>query len=400
MHLLQKLFERNEKPMSELRRGTDASAAAECRRRIIEVHESAGIRTLRIFAWLCAPAYSPLIPILGSASSRICFLGQLVQERKARGRLADEKPHVSQELDHAHGNPICLGRPNDRTSGKRPTEEWAWLRHDQVGLKVLCIKRRSIKIWKRQAVSGVGQRGRIAGLIMPGLEMHCLSGTDADQNPQDLHTRCSLCHGGVKAISTLFDRRKVECRRVGNCLDVFRRVQIGIRSGDCRKLPIMQVRDCLGKHEIGIKIGVIGAAAVPSPPTGVESELHEVSKPRLSAGAGRGAARQGAELTEMDWLRALRDQVCVKECEMSALILVVVVDVYIHILIERYQSFGVGWIPSSARFFAVLDSSEFVILDPEIGLQDFRRRRESEQSSVAFCDWVVVIALVLLAKHS
>src|SRR5205085_3795812 len=141
MHLLQKLFERNEKPMSELRRGTDASAAAESRRRIIEMHESAGTRTLRIFAWLCAPAYSPLIPILGSASSRICFLGQLVQERKERGRLADEKPHVSQELDHAHGDPICLGRPNDRTFRETSTEEWAWLRHDQVGLKVLCIKR-------------------------------------------------------------------------------------------------------------------------------------------------------------------------------------------------------------------------------------------------------------------
>src|SRR5207248_9036814 len=49
-----------------------------------------------------------------------------------------------------------------------------------------------------------------------------------------------------------------------------------------------------------------------------------------------------------------------------------------------FQRFGVGWIPSSARFFAVLDSCEFVILDPQIGLQDFCRRRESEQSGVAF----------------
>src|SRR5205823_4847599 len=194
MHLLQKLFERNEKPMSELRRGTDASAAAESRRRIIEVHESAGTRTLRIFAWLCAPAYSPLIPILGSASSRICFLGQLVQERKERWRLTDEKPHVSQELDHAHGDPICLGRTDDRTSGKRPTEEWAWLRHDQVGLKILRVKRRRIQIWKRQAISGVGQRRRIARLVVPGLEMHCLGRADADQNSEHLHTGGTLRH--------------------------------------------------------------------------------------------------------------------------------------------------------------------------------------------------------------
>ena len=85
---------------------------------------------------------------------------------------------------------------------------------------------------------------------------------------------------------------------------------------------------------------------------------------------------------------------------MSALILGVVVDVYIHILIEHFQCFGVGWISSSASFFAVLNSSEFVILDPEIGLQDFRRRREPEKGGIAGCDWVVVIALVLLAKHS
>ena len=69
-------------------------------------HESAGHRTLRIFAWLCAPAYSPLIPILGFASSRICFGGQLIQEGEERRRLADEKSHVRQELDHAHGDPV------------------------------------------------------------------------------------------------------------------------------------------------------------------------------------------------------------------------------------------------------------------------------------------------------
>ena len=251
-----------------------------------------------------AVTYLPLIPISASASSCICFLRQLVQERKERRRLTDEKPHVSQELDHSHGDPICLGRPNDRTSGKRPTEEWAWLRHDQVGLKVLCIKRRSIKIWKRQTIRGVGQGWRITGLVRPGLKMHGLSGADADQNPQDLNTRCSLCHGGIKAISTLFDRRKMESRRVRDCLDVLGRVQIGISSGDCRKLPIMQIRDCLGKHEIGIKVRVSIAAAVPSPPTGIKSEPHEVGKPRFSAGTGSGASRQRAELIEMDRLCA------------------------------------------------------------------------------------------------
>ena len=88
----------------------------------------------------------------------------------------------------------------------------------------------------------------------------------------------------------------MESRRVGDCLDVVMRVQVGIGSGDCRKLSLVQIRDRLGKHEIGIKVGVIGTAAVASPPTGVESELHEVSKPKLSTRPGGGAAGQGAEL--------------------------------------------------------------------------------------------------------
>src|SRR5437763_14976375 len=131
MHLLRKLFERNEKPMSELRRGTGASAAAEGRRRIIEVHESAGTRTLRIFAWLCAPAYSPLIPILGSASSCICLLRQPSHVGKEGGRLADEKSHICQELKRAHGYSLCLGRSNDRTSWEPATQQLTRLRHAQ-----------------------------------------------------------------------------------------------------------------------------------------------------------------------------------------------------------------------------------------------------------------------------
>jgi len=74
-----------------------------------------GIEPCGYFAWLCALAYSPLIPILVFALSRICLLGQLVQERKERRRLADEKPHVGQELDHALGDSIGFGRTNDRT---------------------------------------------------------------------------------------------------------------------------------------------------------------------------------------------------------------------------------------------------------------------------------------------
>src|SRR5207248_7074867 len=132
MHLLQKLFGRNERRLSELWRRTDAQAPAERRGLINRSDESAGRRTLRIFAWLCAPAYSPLIPILDSALSRICCLRQLSHVGKEGGRLADEKPHIRKELERTHGHPLRLRRSNDRTPWKVSAQERTGFRHDQV----------------------------------------------------------------------------------------------------------------------------------------------------------------------------------------------------------------------------------------------------------------------------
>ena len=112
---------------------------------------------------------------------------------------------------------------------------------------------------------------------------------------------------------------------------------------------MMQSRNCLRKLEIGIEVRVLVAAAVASPPTGIQSKLHEVCKPRLSAGTSSGAARQSAELIQIDWLRAFRDQICVQEILVSELILGIVMDVLGHVPIQDLQGFGVGWIPSSAR---------------------------------------------------
>jgi hypothetical protein len=44
-----------------------------------------------------------------------------------------------------------------------------------------------------------------------------------------------------------------------------------------------------------------------------------------------------------------------------------------------------------------LDSPEFIVLHPEIGLEDFRRRREPEQGGIAGCE--SVLALALIAKR-
>ena len=71
---------------------------------------------------------------------------------------------------------------------------------------------------------------------------------------------------------------------------------------------------------------------------------------------------------------------------MGVLILGIVMDVLVHISIKHFQGLGVDWIPSSSRDFAVWDSSEFVVLDPEIGLESFGCRRKPEQGRISRCD--------------
>ena len=65
------------------------------------------------------------------------------------------------------------------------------------------------------------------------------------------------------------------------------------------------------------------------------------------------------------------------------LILGIVVDVLVHVLIENFNSRGVGRAPTSARNFAVLDSSKLVVLLPQIGLEDFGGRQEPENCGVS-----------------
>ena len=114
--------------------------------------------------------------------------------------------------------------------------------------EVLPAKRRTVEVGKHQSIGGVSQRRRITGLVRPGLKVHRFGRADADQDAQHFHTAGPLRHCRVEAVAALLDRRKVESRRVGDRLDVIGRGQVGIGSGDCRKLPTIQAGDCLRKH--------------------------------------------------------------------------------------------------------------------------------------------------------
>ena len=62
---------------------------------------------------------------------------------------------------------------------------------------------------------------------------------------------------------------------------------------------------------------------------------------------------------------------------MSVLILSIVMDVLAISSSSTFEGRGVEWIASSARDFGSWNTSEFVVLDPEIGLEYFQRRRET-----------------------
>jgi hypothetical protein len=152
----------------------------------------------------------------------------------------------------------------------------------------------------------------------------------------------------VETGATLFDRGKMKARCVGDRLEVERRLQVGIGSGNCLKLPFRQAGNCLGKREVGIEIRVVVAAAVAGPPTGVHSQFHQVGEPLFLRGrAARLAAEQRAELIQIGRLLAMRNQIGVDESEVGHLILGIVVDVLVHVFIQFLKRIGIGLIPTA-----------------------------------------------------
>src|SRR5439155_8980077 len=114
----------------------------------------------------------------------------------------------------------------------------------------------------------------------------------------------------------------MESCRVCNRLDVIRRGQVIIASGDCGKMAHTQTLHSLGKLESGIQIGVLIVDAVTRIPTGVHSELHQVCEPSNLLSACSFAAEEGAKLIQIDWLRAFRSQICVNDIKVGDLVVV------------------------------------------------------------------------------
>src|SRR5438477_10525702 len=137
---------------------------------------------------------------------------------------------------------------------------------------------------------------------------------------------------------------------------------------------------------VWIKIRVMPVVAVARPPTGIDGKLRQVSEPmsdQVWVDSGRSAAHQRAKRVEIRRSRSLGDQIGVEEGMVSDLIIGVIVDVLIHVFVQRREGLGVIWVASAAWNFVILDAAEFVVLYPKVGLEYLQRSWEPEQCRVS-----------------
>src|SRR4029077_7003895 len=139
---------------------------------------------------------------------------------------------------------------------------------------------------------------------------------------------------------------------------------------------------------VGIKIRVMTVVAITGPPAGVDGQLRQVGEPvsdQVRIDPGRGAAHQGAKRIEICRSRPLGFQVRVEEGMVSDFVIGIVVDVYGHVFVKYLDGLRVGFVSGSSGNFVILDTAEFVVLDPKVGLEYFCRRCKSEKGSVSGC---------------
>ena len=89
----------------------------------------------------------------------------------------------------------------------------------------------------RKHQRAVRQRDCIAGLVLPGLEVHDFGPADAQHDAQNFHIGYPLCQRSIKTGSTLLDKCEVESRRVGDGLDVCIDGHVGVAEFEFRIVP-------------------------------------------------------------------------------------------------------------------------------------------------------------------
>ncbi len=151
-------------------------------------------------------------------------------------RRVEEEAILSKADDGGHrASLLCGSWANDGDRAQLFVKKEGRFGHDQVGLELVCDViaggpgvgiDAGIEVGKRQVA--VGDVGRVAGLVVPGLEVRDLAPANAQQNPQNFQIGYLLSQRRVQAAATLLDEREVESRRVRNRLQMVRDVAVGI----------------------------------------------------------------------------------------------------------------------------------------------------------------------------
>jgi hypothetical protein len=218
------------------------------------------------------------------------ILGQIVQEIKKLFWLAVEEPVGRKPRDRALRRAFGFGGANDGDDRELAVEEVCRLRHDQVGLEFILIRKFRGVCEVREKQRGIvwidqGSNRRVHGVpgfVVPGLEVRRFGGTDAEQDAQNLRTGHALRQRRIKAGAALLDKCEVKSGGEGDGFQMVGAAEIsvgieetahrvGIRPGNRR--AIVDV-DRLREHKVGIEIGVLVINAVARPKAGVHREVH------------------------------------------------------------------------------------------------------------------------------
>src|SRR5271166_6165998 len=95
----------------------------------------------------------------------------------------------------------------------------------------------------RHRILGIRYRRRIAGFVVPGLEVCDLGSANAEQDAQNFHAGYPLSELWVEAAAALLDGSEVKAGRVGDRLKEVGVQQVVVGSGNCRVLSHRQRRD-------------------------------------------------------------------------------------------------------------------------------------------------------------
>ena len=201
---------------------------------------------------MAAPPRLALFADLSPGSGSVCGLCQLSDDGKELPRLPDEQLILGECPGRARRGALGLGRPDDRDGRELPLQERRRLGQDQVRLGQLAV---GVQVREHQPGRGVGQRRRVAGFVLPGLEVHDLAAADAEQDSKHFLAGDPLRQGGVEARAALLDEGEVEAGRVGDRLQVVGIREVTVVAGNRRMLADGERRDGLrqGVAEVGVE---------------------------------------------------------------------------------------------------------------------------------------------------